>query len=63
VTISDTIQLVRLLGERYLQIDALCIVKTTKDKAMQIGIMELIYGRSAFTIFAGGGTSARDPLS
>ncbi|KAJ8591039.1 hypothetical protein M405DRAFT_895044 [Rhizopogon salebrosus TDB-379] len=39
-------------------IDALCIVKTTKDKAMQIGIMELIYGRSAFTIFAGANISA-----
>ncbi|KAG0696838.1 hypothetical protein DFH29DRAFT_984512 [Suillus ampliporus] len=50
-TILDTIQLVRQLGERYLWIDALCI--------MQIGVMELIYGSSAFTIFAAGGTSAR----
>ncbi|OJA15063.1 hypothetical protein AZE42_08230, partial [Rhizopogon vesiculosus] len=63
MTISDTIQLVRLLGERYLWIDALCIVQDDpKDKEVQIGVMELIYGSSAFTIFAAGGTSARDPL-
>ncbi|KAG1800589.1 heterokaryon incompatibility protein-domain-containing protein [Suillus variegatus] len=62
-TILDTIQLVRQLGERYLWIDALCIVQDdSKDKAVQIGVMELIYGTSAFTIFAAGGTSAHDPL-
>jgi hypothetical protein len=62
-TISDTIQLVRQLGERYLWIDALCIVQDDlDDKAVQIGVMELIYGSSAFTIIAVGCTSARDPL-
>ncbi|KAG1728547.1 heterokaryon incompatibility protein-domain-containing protein [Suillus lakei] len=62
-TILDTIQLVRQLGERFLWIDALCIVQDCpKDKAVQIGVMELIYGSSTFTIFAGGGTSAHDPL-
>jgi hypothetical protein len=62
-TISDTIQLVRQLGERYLWIDALCIVQDDlEDKAVQIGVMELIYGNSAFTIFAAGCISARDPL-
>ncbi|KAJ8589457.1 HET-domain-containing protein [Rhizopogon salebrosus TDB-379] len=62
-TISDTIQLVRQLGERYLWIDALCIVQDDLgDQAVQIGAMELIYGNSAFTIFAVGCSSARDPL-
>ncbi|OAX42756.1 hypothetical protein K503DRAFT_796887 [Rhizopogon vinicolor AM-OR11-026] len=62
-TILDTIQVVRRLGERYLWIDALCIVQDDrKDKANQIGAMELIYGKSVFTIFAAGGTSVRDPL-
>lgn len=62
-TILDTIQLVRQLGERYLWIDALCIVQDDpKDKTVQIGVMDLIYGSSAFTIFAAGGTSAHDPL-
>ncbi|OAX35137.1 HET-domain-containing protein [Rhizopogon vinicolor AM-OR11-026] len=62
-TISDTIQLIRQLGERYLWIDALCIVQDDpEDKAVQIRVMELIYGSSVFTIFAVGCTSARDPL-
>ncbi|KAG2117469.1 heterokaryon incompatibility protein-domain-containing protein [Suillus clintonianus] len=62
-TILDTIQLVRQLGERYLWVDALCIVQDDpKDKSVQIGAMELIYSSSVFTIFATGGTSARDPL-
>ncbi|KAG1809181.1 heterokaryon incompatibility protein-domain-containing protein [Suillus subaureus] len=62
-TILDAIQLVRQLGERYLWIDALCIVQDDpKDKAVQIGVMDLIYGSSTFTIFAAGGTSAHDPL-
>ncbi|OAX31577.1 hypothetical protein K503DRAFT_72301, partial [Rhizopogon vinicolor AM-OR11-026] len=50
-TISDTIQLVRQLDERYLWIDALCIVQDdSDDKAVQIGVMELIYGSSTFTV-------------
>jgi hypothetical protein len=62
-TISDVIQLVRQLGERYLWIDALCIVQDDpKDKGVQIGAMDLIYGSSAFTVFAACGTSVRDPL-
>ncbi|OJA10845.1 hypothetical protein AZE42_06127, partial [Rhizopogon vesiculosus] len=62
-TILDTIQVVRRLGERYLWIDALCIVQDDrKDKDNQIGAMDLVYGKSVFTIFAAGGTSVRDPL-
>jgi hypothetical protein len=62
-TISDTIQLVRQLGERYLWIDALCIVQDDpNDKAVQIRVMDLIYNNSAFTIFAVGCTSVQDPL-
>ncbi|OJA09064.1 hypothetical protein AZE42_11494 [Rhizopogon vesiculosus] len=63
VTILDTIEVVRQLDERYLWIDALCIVQDDpKDKAKQIGAMDLVYGKSVFTIFAAGGTSVRDPL-
>ncbi|KAJ8589456.1 HET-domain-containing protein [Rhizopogon salebrosus TDB-379] len=62
-TISDTIQLVRQLGERYVWIDALCIVQDDpEDKAVQVGLMELIYGNSAFTIIAAGCNSVQDPL-
>jgi hypothetical protein len=61
-TISDTILLVRQLGERYLWIDSLCIVQDDpSDKTVQIGVMDLIYGSSEFTIFAAAGTS-RDHL-
>jgi len=61
--ISDSIILVRQLGERYLWVDSLCIVQDYPgDKAVQIGMMELIYGSSEFTIFAAAGTSSRDPL-
>ncbi|OAX35511.1 HET-domain-containing protein [Rhizopogon vinicolor AM-OR11-026] len=62
-TIRDTIQVVRQLGERYLWIDALCIVQDDhKDKKKQIGAMERVYGFATFTIFAAGGTSVHDPL-
>ena len=62
-TISDTIQLVRQLGERYVWIDALCIVQDDpKDKEVQIRVMDLIYGNSALTICAVGCTSVQDPL-
>ncbi|KAG2124878.1 heterokaryon incompatibility protein-domain-containing protein [Suillus clintonianus] len=62
-TITDSIQLVRQLGERYIWIDTLCIVQDDlEDKMSQIHAMDLIYGESYFTIYAAGGTSARDPL-
>jgi hypothetical protein len=62
-TISDTIQLICQLGERYLWIDALCIVQDDpEDKVVQIRMMDLIYGGSAFTVYAVGSTCVRDPL-
>ncbi|EIW87361.1 HET protein, partial [Coniophora puteana RWD-64-598 SS2] len=62
-TISDAILLTRELGERYLWVDALCIVQDgPADKAVQISVMELIYGSAALTIFAAGGTNANAPL-
>ncbi|EIW87353.1 HET-domain-containing protein [Coniophora puteana RWD-64-598 SS2] len=61
--ISDTILLMRDLGERYLWVDSLCIKQDDpSDKAFQISAMERIYGCSLFTIFAAGGTSANAPL-
>ncbi|KAG1744136.1 heterokaryon incompatibility protein-domain-containing protein [Suillus paluster] len=62
-TIIDSIQLVRQLGERYRWIDTLCIIQDDiGDKIIQIHAMDSIYGGSYFTIYAAGGTSARDPL-
>ncbi|KAI6151050.1 heterokaryon incompatibility protein-domain-containing protein [Pisolithus tinctorius] len=63
-TIRDAIHLTRQIGERYLWIDALCILQDSpSDKGAQICIMDLIYSRAAFTIFAASGMSVRDGLS
>lgn len=62
-TIVDAIQLTRHIGERYLWIDALCIIQDSQeDKAAQISIMDRVYGRAALTIIAAGGTSVRAGL-
>lgn len=57
-TIKDAIQLVSELGERYLWVDALCIVQDDDTVISHlIGVMDLIYGCAAFTIIAGAGSS------
>lgn len=62
-TIVDAIELCRRLGERYLWVDALCIIQdSSEDKAVQIGVMELIYGGSFVTVFAIGGYNAHAGL-
>ncbi|KAG1776011.1 heterokaryon incompatibility protein-domain-containing protein [Suillus placidus] len=62
-TITDSILFVRHLGERYIWIDALCIIQDdSQDKFSQIHTMDLVYGLSYLTIIAAGGTTARDPL-
>jgi hypothetical protein len=58
-TILDAITLVRLLGERYLWVDAVCIIQDdSKDKAAQIHSMNIIYGASYLTIIGAGGDNA-----
>ncbi|KAG1749223.1 heterokaryon incompatibility protein-domain-containing protein [Suillus lakei] len=62
-TITDSILFVRQLGERYIWIDALCIVQDdSQDKFTQIQTMDLVYGLSYLTIITASGTTARDPL-
>ncbi|KAG1753265.1 heterokaryon incompatibility protein-domain-containing protein [Suillus lakei] len=62
-TITDSILFVRQLGERYLWIDALCIIQDDSfDKSTQLRAMDLVYGLSHITIVAAGGMTARDPL-
>ncbi|EIW87352.1 HET-domain-containing protein [Coniophora puteana RWD-64-598 SS2] len=62
-TITDAILLTRLLGERHLWIDALCIAQNDPaDKAVNIGAMDAVYRRAVLTVFSAGGSSAHAPL-
>ncbi|KAL7928638.1 heterokaryon incompatibility protein domain-containing protein [Trichoderma chlorosporum] len=50
-TIQDAVQVTHNLGQRYLWIDALCIIQDSEqDKARQLGKMHSIYRNSYFTI-------------
>ena len=52
-TISDAAIVVEMLGERYLWVDALCIIQDDQDDlAQQIPVMGQIYARSLVTIMA-----------
>ncbi|KAH8743461.1 heterokaryon incompatibility protein-domain-containing protein [Hyaloscypha finlandica] len=58
-TIADTIVLVRALGERYLWVDALCIVQDNPENKMRdIARMDVIYSRAFATVVALRGASA-----
>ena len=62
-TIVDAIQVTRMIGERYLWIDALCIIQDSQeDKTAQIACMDRVYGRAALVIVAASGVSVRDGL-
>ncbi|KAG6377608.1 heterokaryon incompatibility protein-domain-containing protein [Boletus reticuloceps] len=62
-TIVDAIQLTRQIGERYLWVDALCIVQDSQaDKASQISVMDQVYGRALLTLIAASGASVRAGL-
>ncbi|KAF3003587.1 hypothetical protein E8E13_006800 [Curvularia kusanoi] len=55
-TIRDAIHLTRLLGYRYLWVDALCIIQGNKDDwASNAIVMDAVYERAALTICAAGG--------
>lgn len=63
-TISDAATMVEILGERYLWVDALCIVQDDPhDLATQIPIMGQIYARSILTIVAAASDNAGSGLT
>ena len=62
-TIKDALQLVALLGERYLWVDCLCIVQDELDtKQACLNAMGSIYSNAVFTIVAADGQNANHGL-
>jgi hypothetical protein len=63
-TIGDAIHLCRLLEERYIWVDSLCIVQdSAEDKKTQMEHMDAIYNSAFVTILAASGTGADDGLA
>jgi hypothetical protein len=63
-TIEDAIHLCRLLEERYIWVDSLCIVQdSAEDKKTQMEYMDAIYNSAFVTIVAAFGTGADDGLA
>ncbi|KAI0478252.1 heterokaryon incompatibility protein-domain-containing protein [Xylaria cf. heliscus] len=62
-TIVDSMKVVRLLGYRYLWVDALCIVQDDPTNLQQ-NVMEMdrVYSRALFTIVAAAGADANHGL-
>ena len=62
-TISDTLKLVRALGERYVWIDSLCIIQDDrKDQMSLIPMMRRIYLNSLLTVVAASGENSNSGL-
>lgn len=56
---ADTIRLTKILGIRYLWVDALCIIQDDNaDKSNQIALMSAIYGCAYLTVVAASGNDA-----
>ncbi len=62
-TISDSMQLVRNIGIRYLWVDSICIIQDDDDdKHRQIPLMGRIYGSAKLVIVAAAGSDAHAGL-
>ncbi|KAM0350722.1 hypothetical protein ACHAPU_003217 [Fusarium lateritium] len=62
-TIKDAMVVVRDVGERFLWVDALCIVQDDpEDVGQQTGRMDLIYSKALFTILAACGEDSESGL-
>ncbi|KAK4445209.1 hypothetical protein QBC34DRAFT_472741 [Podospora aff. communis PSN243] len=62
-TVTDAMEFTRQMGERYLWVDALCIVQDDPESVFSlIDKMDLIYGISTFTIIAAAGDGSGSGL-
>lgn len=62
-TIQDAITVAQILGQRYLWVDALCLIQNDpQDVESGTNVMDLIYEHSALTIVAASGRDANDGL-
>ncbi|KAH8664646.1 heterokaryon incompatibility protein-domain-containing protein [Xylariales sp. PMI_506] len=62
-TIRDAMNITRLLGERYLWVDALCIIQDDESvRSSLINSMHSIYANAALTIVAADGAHADDGI-
>ena len=59
-TINDAIEVVKAVRERYLWVDALCIIQDVDDneKNCQIAAMDWLYSKAVFTIVAADGLNS-----
>ncbi|UPK96721.1 hypothetical protein LCI18_007656 [Fusarium solani-melongenae] len=63
-TVEDAIKLTSKMGERYLWVDALCIIQDdVQDLSHQTSRMDLVYSRALFTIIAACGDDSESGLS
>jgi hypothetical protein len=62
-TINDAIDLVKVIGERYLWVDSLCLINDNEgDIALGIRLMNSVFQGSYFNIIAASGTNANAGL-
>jgi hypothetical protein len=61
-TIHDAMYFVAQLGERYIWVDALCIIQDDPDKGEQIQNMDSIYNAAVWCLVAASAKDANSPL-
>ncbi|KAF2744879.1 HET-domain-containing protein [Sporormia fimetaria CBS 119925] len=61
-TIRDAMHLIKKMGERYLWVDALCIIQDHPEKNLLLYSMDQVYMRAAWCLAAASATHADCPL-